>query len=580
MGLLILLVMSTIRYSSASRLRSRQLAYNGFLPRSSARTLPARTINPTLVRRRAAGVTARISPVTHGYASRASRRLRARVRHRLNRRVRRRRRIRRARRAARRHRANPYTRHRLQGLRWVRRSIRRFRRRYQYGSRGIPLRRVNPWYSIGRWWLFGPVLNNNTINGTYNNSSLTIYYNSLIDHFASETNPSYTLPYAVDDNSTPTVAYYNNTIAFGATVSGSPATASYTVHPYSTSSSTFGPGVFASTTVFRYGTSTGSVSNVDANTTFSVMPPIPSLAVQYSGDTANPQNISYGNGTTYVQYRCYWPCIFCKISYAMKAIWPTTWTALKGSASSVDNNVLPDNPPLYVRLFGVRYPDSYPNTGTSNVYSASSFTSTVFPLGSSINARLTRTGRSNLYRATQGLIFFDKLWMFNGRITPQFQQGEVLEDSEESSFVVKVPIGYTNLSSMALNGSGSTAYWPRSSSWKCCQWYLLAQFKTPYFSYPSDDDLQPQFSVKMATSYYCYPRMAAPRYVAPFAGTGGESFNPSLSVRSVGAVGNSVAVASLDAAPVLESQGSSSAVPVSFSSDSTSTTSTAINPSE
>lgn len=487
-----------------------------------------------------------------GYAARASRTLRRMVRRRLNRRTRNRRRVRRARRALRRHRSNPYTRHRLMSTRRFRRSIRRFGGRRSLRRFRLPLRRINPWYSIGKWWLFGSYLGASE-NQLSVLDGLTAYFSSETDHYGASANPSVTLPYAVNSATTPTVAYYNSSVAFNATVSATSATPSFVINPYVPDpSSSILPGVFASVADFYY----ANTSTETQRTPTAVMPPVPSQVIQYSGDTSNPQGVSYSAGTQYVQYRCYWPCCYCRMSYAMKARWPESWTALKGADTNSANNVLPDNPPLYVRLIGVRY---RAGNGSGLPLSAAALPPLLFPTASPINAPLTRTGRSNLFRSSSGLVFFDKLWMFNGRITPQFQQGEVLEDGEESSFTVKVPMGYTNRPQTTGNQGINDAYWPGAFQTPFIRWYLFAQFKTPFFRYPSDVELQPQFSVKMAPSYYCYPRLSAPRYLSPFAGTGLQSYNPTVRALATGPVGNSVATASLDAVPVLESQGSSSA---------------------
>ena len=110
-------------------------------------------------------------------ARRATARLRSRIRGRLNRARRRARRAIRRRRAVRRHKRNPYTRHRQLNKRYLRSKIVRFRRR-SYGFRKIPWRRINTWFSFGRWVLFGNYLSSATsnlgLNQVYSSSSLRV----------------------------------------------------------------------------------------------------------------------------------------------------------------------------------------------------------------------------------------------------------------------------------------------------------------------------------------------------------------------------------------------------------------------
>lgn len=501
-----------------------------------------------------------------GLVGRATRRFRQTIRRGLNRRRRYRRRLRRNRRRARAHRRNPYTRHRQTTKRRVRAYVRRYRPRRRYRRRLIPYRRVNRWYSVGRWVLFGNVLNSSTANLGLNQEGFTMYYVSSADKYTGYTaygNTTYTLPYATD---TSNYAFYNSSIHFNALTEGTVGTADFAIRPlygtYSNVNHAIMPGVFCSYSRFRY---SATSDNYDTSTAYAMMPPVPYKCVSFSRDTQNPKGVAVGPTSTdtvfKIPYRCRWNCAYCKVSYAIKSIWPAAWGSLKGTVVNASSNVLPDNPPFYVRLIGVRYQ----NYTTENVTWPNEFVAMCFPMQSSITTRIGIGGKKALYTQSKGYIFFDKLWMFNGRIQPQFQAGEVLTDTEESSFIVKIPLPYTNINNWHSGSTSMYPSWPGAYENAYIQWYAFAAYKTQNFRYPRATDLQPQFSVTFRYTYYCFPKYLEPAFTGYYA-TGMEQLYSARSAvlknsdevvekledtsKENVSVSNSVEGASLDVPPV------------------------------
>lgn len=508
----------------------------------------------------AAGAVGAVARVGHR-GRRATARLRSRIRGRLNRARRRARRVLRRRRAARRHKRNPYTRHRMLNKRYMRTKIVRFKRR-RYSGYKIPWRRINTWFNFGRWVLFGNYLTqHNGVNMGLNQEGMTMYFNSHDDTYAGTHTMQYSLVY-VPDGSPASEYYYNQLYHFNVYEGGTLGTTSY-VHGYSpnysTSVNTMPSYMAATMSRFRY---SGDFSTDNTNSTaYAVMPPVPSIPVYFSGDTVNPYGQSLSSGNSFATYRMYWPCCFARVNYAIKATWPEGWNTLKGPNTSARSQVLPDNPPLYVRLIGVMH-----HAYTDQTYlTAGNVIQTLFPTLSPINAPLTKRGRRNLWLRHSALVFFDKVWMFNGRITPQFQAGEVLQDSEESAFVVKVPYGFSNAPNINGNVNASNATWPGAIRTKTVNWYAYAAFKCPNFRYPASVDLQPKFSSTFRFEYYCFPKMRPNFAFNPYAGMGQQAYSARMASSSSGSVGNSVEEVSLDTSPVpVSSDGSGPAESVSF----------------
>lgn len=500
------------------------------------------------------------APIVWG---RAGRRLRRRYHAQLNRRRRQRRRRIRAARRQRAHRKNPYTRHRLSNRRFVRNNVRRRMRRKIRRSL-IPMRRISQWYSIGKHTLVGNYFGtdgthtdhsyyqngvwysgqNNQYGGVAHGTPLMIFSHAIAagadttDVITMGSIPAFNMKYDYADLNT-----YRKYWDYGPGASHLQSTYNIPANIYFTSS-TFTYGIGASTNLY------------DIGTVFAAMPRIPVINAGFLADNSNPS--SYVQSTDSVNsytlpYRCYWRYTYCKINYAIKATWPTNWAQL-----TYQGITLPDNPPLYVRLIGVYYPYR------SSLPAPEVLAAHLFPSGGLIYSKINMASRREFYSTFAGRLFFDKTWMFNGRITPQFQSTELLTDGEESSFYVKIPVGWTNYPSPNLDNAWA------NSHMKVIRWYIFAAFNCPIFKAIANpataaqaeaalSALCPGFSTSFKFDYFCFPRMRAPNTLDIY-GTLGSQFG-SYSVRSVKSSatdGDVVAAESSSSPPTLESKGSSS----------------------
>lgn len=488
----------------------------------------------------------------------------------MNKSRRRRIRARRARRRARRHRNNPYVNKRETNRRFVRSNRRRLYRAYRRRHRKfVP----GSWYSLGRWYLFGHqgardvgasfngfqyirtveslsfVYNNNVNRSVFPESAgfvgnpISVGYDSRVlisgPHFNVASNPS-------EDNIVPS---YIGSAAVGCSSSVSYAKC---VWQYSDNS-----------------------SNTDTLTRNCYMPPIPVKMFYFMNDQAdnsasNYMNNAYGVGPTTatsvaVPYRCFWRKCYASINYSFKVSWDDVWASLGTNATAVT----PANPPFYFRLIGV-------NADVTTL-TAPQLCLNYFPPNSYITSKPSRSQRSQLRTQYGAFVFFDKLWMFNGRITPQFQSGEVLNDGEESSFTVPIPYAFSN-SYYSINGSGvlpsfGASVWQGGSvSRRHILWFLFCGCVMPNWTYYETfndqisagllDELCPKFSARVSFEYYCYPRYKEP--VKPGTAELGRFFTSSgSSVMSTG-VSKSVVEAASSDSPVPDSSGSGLTSAVSF----------------
>lgn len=275
---------------------------------------------------------------------------------------------------------------------------------------------------------------------------------------------------------------------------------------------------------FYYQASTNASYSV--NTQHVRMPPVPVEYFRFTNDTSNPFSVSDSDVSLYaIPYRCYWRKVYFRVNYAIKCAWPTLWGSINTSygdgltVRTSPNTVLPPNPPLYVRLFCVRY------LGNTSV-SASDFCSYVFPNNSPINTALLKGYRQNLWCHDRGIIVWHRLWMFNGQVTPQFQSQENLTDGEEGHFNLGVNYKTSTLTGYPVAaGTGASlanvVYWPTSAQIGSIRFYCFAGFLSPQFTLDLTSSaaldaatvinrvrnaLDPSLSVHFDFEAYCYPR--------------------------------------------------------------------------
>lgn len=256
------------------------------------------------------------------------------------------------------------------------------------------------------------------------------------------------------------------------------------------------------------------------------MPPVPVEYYRFTNDTNNPFSVS-DNGTSYyaVPHHCFWKKVYFRVNYAIKASWPSPWGQITNTydtdlyVSTSPNSVLPQNPPLYVRLFCVRY---LGNTAISS----SDFCKYVFPNNSPINTPLIKGYRENLWCHDKGVIVWHRLWMFNGQITPQFQAQELLTDGEEGHFNLGVNYKTRNLAGYPVVKATNAVlddvcFWPTSAQigsirFYCYAGFLVPQFTLDLYSATGIEEnvvagkimhaLSPTLSVHFDFEAYCYPR--------------------------------------------------------------------------
>lgn len=523
----------------------------------------------------ARGASSRSLPVGVTVYQRASRRLRQRLHRRVNRRRRFLRRRLRARRRARAHRRNPYTRHRHSNRRFIRSNIRRMRRRYRRGL--IPARRINFWYSIGRHVLVGNYfgqdddVNISSLNASYFPLRLAFHVaNATTFTRVGSTLASGHQPLMVlgdyDDSSSVVAAPPLFNVHY-ATVPGEPWAIYNQYGPQSPNSNLVAPvSPTINFAVYNFRINYEVVNNLtDTETAYAVMPAVPSQMYTFTADAVNPTGyVGEGSLVTNVPYRCYWRYTYAKIFYAIKCNWPSAWSNLTPSS------ITPPNPPLYVRLIGI----TLPSVPVGNQFSVFDLIKGAFGAGAPIYAKISNTARRALYSDYGIKFFFDKTWMFNGRITPQFQAAEVLTDGEESSFVVRIPLGYTNAPQF-----GDGQRWKVAKA-RTVQFIAFAAFDCPQFKSQNGSSLAtlyqaltPNYSVFFAFQLYCFPKLRAPDTVDMnhiFAANYGSQYTMRSYKATQGADGNVVAADVLETPPTLGSKGSSSSASAIFDTKGTS----------
>lgn len=501
----------------------------------------------------------------------AVRRSRRQIRRALNRFRRNRRRRLRNRRRARRHARNGFTNKRERN----RRSIRSFRiRRFRAGGyrRHVDVRRINWWYSIGKWYLLGG--GNGIISDTA--STYTIGSSYVPNNDNSSTNVGSSthamIPLMFNGKYALSGPHFNiyetNTTASSSTYIARQPFLGESETSITRVAVTCGASLWY-WSISGCGTHTSTKDTEDYTTAAAVMPPVPWKSLNYYLDQNNDYafGASFGGTSTStlirrLPYRCACHKVFFTWSYSIKVSWPNTWGNLSVSATA--GAAIPPNPPFYLRMFGVKSKYAEPITYDN-------FIANVFSYGSRITSKVTSVASKNLLRNYGAYIFMDKLWMFNGRMIPQYQTAEVLQDGEESTFTVRVPYGFYN-QPMSVASDQTTIAWAGTRQLGEIAWYFFWAFDMPpqYVSTvetaASRASWRPSFSFSFTPTVFCYPRLCEPM-TPNYSGGTGTAFADSMRLT---AVSKPVESSALSASPAPEASVSGLSAATSFSSSTSS----------
>lgn len=256
------------------------------------------------------------------------------------------------------------------------------------------------------------------------------------------------------------------------------------------------------------------------------MPPVPCKRVSFLSGTAYPFSmVTTSNNQTnasirMVPYSVRWSYVYARFRYSIKVMWPVAWAELRTGSliSGTSPRNPPNNPPFVVRLIGVRYT-------TDEALDQRYFPRYYFPLNASIRSRPKAGYRSALWKDYKGIVFFEKMFSFNGQLLPKSTGEENLIDGQEGVFTVRCPYKTYNNYTFPLETQSSIGdvrmFWPTSSLIGRIRFYCYAAFDgdPAYFSklFVEGESVQnlmaeyaPSCSVMFQPTYYCYPSLKEP----------------------------------------------------------------------
>lgn len=243
--------------------------------------------------------------------------------------------------------------------------------------------------------------------------------------------------------------------------------------------------------------------------------------------TNNTQNALSGWNSTYpttdvintqrlVPYSCRWSYVYAQFHYSIKVRWPEVWSVLWENSliNSTSPGLTPNNPPLYVRLIGIRYmTDEYCTYQLLPRY--------LFPVNGNIKSRIRQNGRSGLWSDYRGIVFFEKTFSFNGQLVPKSTGAENLLDGQEGVFTVRCPFKTSNNYVVSIPTTDvPSQFWPSVKQGRIC-FYCYAAFDTSMAIFAKNVEetatigefyqrYSPSCSVNFQPVYYCYPMLKAP----------------------------------------------------------------------
>lgn len=254
-----------------------------------------------------------------------------------------------------------------------------------------------------------------------------------------------------------------------------------------------------------------------------LMPDVPLQQVQWAtgragapGQTSTQTNVST---TQAIPYSVKWSYVYARFRYSIRVAWPDIYAKM----GSLTQTAAPNNPPLVVRLFAIRYM-------TEDAPSAEALPNYIFPVNAGIRSGFSPTYRKKLWENWQGVMIFSKTFTFNGALLPNGARHapgdnvDGLVDGQDGVFTIRYP--YKTHNNYVMGSSTATSndivYWPSVKQGKVVTYCYAAFDGDPYLwrngttdlsNKDSNDvavEIEPKASIVFSPLYFCFPRYKKP----------------------------------------------------------------------